>query len=134
MTSTSKLPKFWTPYNYVWTAIPGEDFTDRVSLTVPDQSMSIKDVMSRFVRGLPLPKLQGMGYSDIDTSPYDNLDRFQKLDLAREFANKQLELRQQLLTEKSEKEKAALEERFRKAVDERATEMLTKNKTEDVEK
>lgn len=37
---------------------PGRDFTAGGSMTVPDQNLSIRDLLNRFTRGLPPPGIE----------------------------------------------------------------------------
>lgn len=45
------------------------------SQTVPDQSMSMKDMLARFVRGLPLPRAKTPIYDgDVDMPDFSQMD------------------------------------------------------------
>jgi len=58
--------KFRTQYNFVQT--PGEEITGP-SLTVPDMSMSIREIFQRFASGLPLTYSNKLTYTGDDYTP-----------------------------------------------------------------
>jgi len=69
--------KFKNLFNYV--EYKGQ-VNNQPSLTVPDQAMTIKDILTRFSRGLPVGGFPTL-YDDID-SPDDFLPDPRTLDLA----------------------------------------------------
>lgn len=48
----------------------------RKSMTIPDQSMSIREIVERFVRGIPVDVIQRQGvYMDQDEHDFEKLNR-----------------------------------------------------------
>lgn len=90
----SDTTRFHTNYNYV--ALPDE-FNDLPSDTVPDQSLSVQEIMRRHVQGRPLPKSRPMHYSgDQMLPPFHQMDNMEQVDalknLQQNLADKQNEL------------------------------------------
>lgn len=67
----------------------GETFTGP-SLTVPDQSLSLKDLLERYVMGQNVETFKGVYNGDQDDIPenIDRMDHLEKLDLARQVRGK----------------------------------------------
>lgn len=123
------VTKFSTHYNYDATKFPGKiPGTD--GMTVPEQALSISELFSRYTRGLPIPSALNMGFSDVDTTPYDNLDKLQKMDAARSVARtaKQLESDANAILEKGRQKLAS--DDFQRAVAEAAAKLNVPPKTD----
>lgn len=105
-----------TPLTYDFTKSAQEE-TLGASCTVPDQSMSAADILSKFVRGLPVPVTQNFGYSDLDTSMFDHMDKFQKIDAARELEARRKIMMDKLNADKAEQSRKKFEEAQQKLVD-----------------
>lgn len=87
----------------------------RPSKTVPDQSLSIKEIVSRFVRGIPVDVQQREGVyvdqSDHDLEKLSRMDFAEKADmaavLAQQAAQMQNELQENERSQAEAREKAA---------------------------
>lgn len=63
-----------TSANYVFADQPGDYESPRgISKTVPDQALTIPEMISRHVRGLPVKTVNG-SYSDIETPDFFAMD------------------------------------------------------------
>lgn len=70
--------KFRTPYNGLGYATSYEK-NDGVSLTVPDQSMTVRQLVQRYASGLPLTGTHRVGLYHGDDTPFPN---FEQMDFA----------------------------------------------------
>ena len=104
---------FVDQFSYV--PIAGHDFTDVISITVPDMHLSIQDLISRSVKGLPVPTTPAVNF-DGDVSFLDQMSAFDKIDYARRLAVRADELRKLLDDEKREATRLEEEKRFNDAV------------------
>lgn len=87
----------------------------RKSRTIPDQSMSIREIVKRFVRGVPVDILQREAvYSDQNDHDLEKLSRMDFGDKA-EYARRMSEQAQSLGTELQEKEAEHREAQLTKA-------------------
>ncbi|UYD39232.1 MAG: hypothetical protein [Wigfec virus K19_165] len=68
------------------------------SETVPNQSMSIRQILDKFARGQEVGGHKEPSYSEEDYSDLDKMDRFEKLDLARDL-RQQIKVERQKLAE-----------------------------------
>lgn len=97
---------------------PGVDFkkVPRKSLTIPDQSLSIQEIVRRYVRGVPVDVIQREAVyieSDHDLEKLSRMDFAEKSDYAKAMAEDAKELQDEL-----EKRKTRLdEERAKSASD-----------------
>lgn len=62
--------KFQTISNYDYTQ-HYERVTDHVSMTVPDQSLTIREIFDRYTHGLPLDIVSRTGYAEYDGDDTD---------------------------------------------------------------
>lgn len=98
VTTVQWAPKYRTPYNYDHLEHPGET-NNLPSRTIPDQSMSIKEILDRYRRGLPLsagkvPIWDGdEGDNPITPPNWDQMDLSEKDDYMREQARKLAQFR-----------------------------------------
>lgn len=83
----------------------GVSFFDVVNQTVPNQSMSLEEILRRFSRGEPVPVGQEVNYSDSDV----DLEKLKNLDLVdrEEYINSLNEVKKKF--ELQEKRKAEAE-------------------------
>lgn len=62
---------------------PGKRFTQK-SITIPDDAMSIREIMNRFSRGIPVPNERPVYYEgdvlnpDLNTMDLTDLEKYQK--------------------------------------------------------
>lgn len=76
-------PRFRSQYNYSPdSSFAMEPVNDLPSLTQPDLSYSVKDIISRFVRGIAPPVASDVYYPEIpdDADPFDYIDPTQRMD------------------------------------------------------
>lgn len=52
------------------------------SETIPNQAMSLRELLQRFVRGQAVPPARQGGYEEEDFSDFDKLDKFEKMEMA----------------------------------------------------
>lgn len=128
LTSYPITPKFKTPYNSI--PDPGESFRNP-SLTLPDQTLSIKQIMDRYASGRPLTDVKTPHYNgeDDDFFPpnFDRLDLIDRKDLLDVQKLRISEIRQKI----DEKRKQTEEQKQKQAQEE--LEQLRKYK-EDIQK
>lgn len=103
------------------------------SLTVPDMVMPLSEVIQRYTRGQAVPTLPAV-YADIDLSPYDDLDKFQIIDLQRKLEYRSRLLKNDIeLTKnkiRSQKEKAEYDARVAAAAKALSQSQNNDNKTQ----
>lgn len=87
-----------------------------VTMTVPDQTMSVSEILSRYSRGLAIPQTPVFEAST-DLSDFDSLDAFQKLDLARAYAKRVEVLKMNLTESKAKIARERAKRDFDRAVD-----------------
>lgn len=56
------------------------------SMTVPDQSLSVKEIMTRFAQGMPLDLMRDGRYSSVEELEEDLIPGLEKMDLAGRMA------------------------------------------------
>lgn len=66
--NSSATPKYATSGNYDWRNVPSE-INGLPSITVPNQAMSMKEIMIRFSQGRPLPKAPNLFYTGDEYTP-----------------------------------------------------------------
>lgn len=98
-----RKPMFVSPWTYDHLATKGS-VTGGKSFTVPNQSMSVREIMIRFTRGVGTPSRQPVYDEDGSTPDFDRMDEMEKLDhLA--------ELREQIRSYEQAREAQAANER-----------------------
>ena len=65
--------KFATPYTYDFLLDRGEFFTEK-SMTVPDQSYTIREILERFTSGIAPPLMRESSYDEDDYITDENID------------------------------------------------------------
>lgn len=55
------------------------------TLTKPNQALTIHDILQRYVKGLAIPRIPMMN-TDLDLSPFDKLDVFERKELSKQYA------------------------------------------------
>lgn len=112
--------------NYDFKAHRGE-INRKPSLTVPDQTMSLKDIISRFVRGLPLPSFGAEYNEDGDVPDFNKMDLSEIYDWRDLHTQKLTDLRDKAVKEGNEArqkqleaEEKQFEERFKKYQNEKS--------------
>lgn len=90
--------------------LKAKDFkTKRKSLTVPNQALSIKDIVSRFTRGLPVDiQIKNPVYLDQDEHDFNKLSNMDSVEKSYQ-ATEQRERAEQLKREIESNERAAAE-------------------------
>ena len=53
---------------YTWIKTPGE-INDNVIITIPNQALTVQEIMQRFASGRPIPKSVNMMYTGDDYTP-----------------------------------------------------------------
>lgn len=97
--------------------------TVRKSMTVPDQAMSIKEIVRRFVRGIPVDVVQRKPiYMDQNDHDFEQLSRMEfgdKAEMAEQLKAENEARKQQYVSDEEEKrmknEQAAKKERIKAA-------------------
>lgn len=89
----------------------GEDYTNVEKIVVPDQGLTLKEILERFTRGEALPVGKDAQYGD-DTMDVD-LEKIKHLDLVdrQEFYEKLDEVKQKWQRQEKAKEKTEAEKR-----------------------
>lgn len=59
------------------------EWNTKPSMTIPDQTLSMKDLVDKYIRGEHVEVFQGT-YSDEDFSEFDTMDKMEKLEYARQ--------------------------------------------------
>lgn len=117
-------------FNYNWMHTFSDVAPSR-SLTVPNQSMTLKEIISRFVRKLAIPSVP-MVNVDGDVSQYDKLSRFEKIDAARKLASDAAKLRATAQSEGLKKASERVRVATETAIEKRATELANLKTSQDV--
>lgn len=82
-----------------------------------NQSMSLSEIFTKFHQGQALPQLNGFVYPDIDTSDFDGLSRFEKIDTARRIADDLLAERTRIYKAAQDKASADLKAAIDKQIE-----------------
>lgn len=112
--------KFRTPFNYQLT---GMESNELPSLTIPDQSLTVREIFERYRTGAPLDKVTIYGLDESDDDDFDSYDitRSPDFDLADadtamlELEQRKLERKERARIIKEEKERKEKEAKFTKA-------------------
>lgn len=96
------------------------------SLTVPDQVLSLREIINRYSRGQALPPIgaPNIGNLPIDTSDFDHADKFDKLTAARAARARAQSLDDELTLRKATVAKYKAEKAFDRAVAKKAAAMI----------
>nr|WAE43843.1 MAG: hypothetical protein [Microviridae sp.] len=114
-------------YDFAQSFAPTPDW---VSLTVPDQVLSLAEIISRYSRGQSLPPIaMPVGNTELDTSDFDHMDKFDKLTAARQAKQRAIDLEDQLTIRKSTLAKAKQQKAFDAAVDAKAKSLIKPDET-----
>lgn len=86
------------------------------SMTVPDQTMSLKTMVQKYVRGLPIaaPDLHGEYTEDIIAQDFTKLDYATQQEILLERADELSDIKTRVNTERAEKAKQAQENQAKK--------------------
>jgi len=88
----------------------GQDYSKEVKLTVPNQSMSLEEILGRFVRNEPLQIGKDVNYHESD----DDLEKLARLDPVDKTAYiRKMQEVQDKFQKQEEKRRIALEEKTR---------------------
>lgn len=105
-------PNFRTQYNYVQ---PKGETNTMPGLTMPDQTMSIPELLARYAKGMPLSVKQPIyAKDDLDMDEFRKLDPVDKHRLIRERMEELKQLRTRVEKEQKEKFEAAQREKYYK--------------------
>lgn len=105
--------KFQTSSNYDYTQTPGETASSLLpSLTQPDQSMTVQEILRKYVGGKPLPASNDLSYHDLPD--LRQLDLVELEELKENTATRIAELQAQKKIEDAESAKMADDEAKRK--------------------
>lgn len=113
----SKMIKIRNHLNASKLQVKGESST-KPSLTVPDQSMTITEIVTRYAKGLPFDN-QRTGIYDEDEN--DVIPDFRRMDLVdqQEYLEKRFgDLKDRVDNLKAEKAKSAMDREFEKRLEE----------------
>lgn len=86
----------------------GIDYSDEVSLVIPDQSLSLEEILQRFTRGEELP----VGFEGVfDEETEDDLEKLGRADLVDkyEYSQKMQEIQKEFEAQEKAREKAERE-------------------------
>lgn len=90
-----------------------EHQSDKVSITVPDESYTVKELMRRFTNGLPIagaakdPVYNGGDFDSIDMEKVGGMDPVDRTELAQQQAAKNKELKDKIESQQAEAEAKA---------------------------
>lgn len=119
------LPTVKNPLNAHRFIVIGE-VNSQPSMTVPDQSLSIKEILDRHARGLPISgNIQIPVYDEEDDMPdIRTLDLAERQEMAQKYANELIELRKTQAEEYAKKQakRADYEARIRKLIEKEESE------------
>lgn len=127
------VPKMFSNYTFDHNLVPNYK-PQGISKTNPDVGLSIYDIINKFTRGMSVPQhiqSSNMGYSPIDMSKYDKMDKFEKLDVAmrikHDIARAELNLQKQKSEEAKLREAQLREEEIDKRASEKVNDILKAN-------
>lgn len=93
------------------TVYPGQDYSNEEVLTVPNQSMSLEEILNRFIRQEPLAIGKDVSYHESE----DDLEKLQRLDpVDRQAYIKKMQAVQDQFNAQEEKRRLDMEEKARK--------------------
>lgn len=116
----------------MWTNYVQEQFevNDKPSMTIPDQTMSIREILTRYARGLPLGGGQDVYYDEEDEMPdIRTMDLTDIADMRDEYLQRKAMYDEKIEKAKSEKTKA----KYRKEWEEEQKKLLITKKSENDE-
>lgn len=125
--SIQKKPETWVNFmNHATHGIDAER-NNYPSMTVPDQSMPIQEVVRRFASGLPLSGSRVPGYID-DEESFDALPDLKKMDLAeiQQLKEQNDQELQRIRTEMVTKEKQLRDLKEKNRIDQLVNDEITK--------
>lgn len=104
------LPTFKTPYNHDHHIHPGEsDFS--ASKTVPDQTLSVREILQRHARGIPVTDAKTPIYlEDTDLPDMQRMELTDQMELIQSAQRLTDELRKRVKDEEDSEYKAKLDE------------------------
>lgn len=116
--------KFKTMYN----AVPGKGEVNKLpSMTIPDQTMSIEEMLLRHTRGLPVTGIRVPLYGEEgNESDIGNMELTDKMDLLKRAKEDVERLRNELNQKAHQKRLDEIEGRIRKKIE---AEQVVKNQT-----
>lgn len=97
---------FKTQYNKVLFPTKGE-VNNQASLTVPDETMSVSEIMRRYVKGLPMGSQRVPLYEEDDNDAMPDLSRMDKADrmmYAKEAADELSDIKEKIEKDKKDKQ------------------------------
>ncbi|AKI26879.1 hypothetical protein [Microviridae Bog5275_51] len=109
------VPLIRNHFNYDYAETFGRVSPNK-SMTVPGAVKSLAWMIDRFTRNLAMPPAPAAFNTELDLSPFDRLNVFEKIDLSRAYKRRALSLRKQL-DDKRQADANAEQERF---IEERA--------------
>jgi len=111
------IPVIRTLYNS-WAFPKSYEINTQPSLTVPDEAMSIAEIVNRYAHGMPLPLGKTGEYFGEESDLPNNLD---KLDLAEreEILRSVAEERDKIIESVTKRKKEAQEKRLQQQIDQR---------------
>lgn len=117
---------FKTPYNAELFPQDGE-INDLPSKTVPDQAMSVREILSRYARGLSLggsrtPVFDG---DDSDFPDLEKLDKVERLEVIRRVKAEYDTIQKNAMKDRADRERRAMKDLFRKEFEREANQKST---------
>ena len=91
---------------YTWKKTPGE-INDNVIITIPNQALTVQEIMQRFASGRPIPKSVNMMYTGDDYTPDVRRMDISEYEDLKEAIRIELEQLQSKLRDKATKSKKA---------------------------
>lgn len=91
---------------YTWKKTPGE-VNDNVIVTIPNQALTVQEIMQRFASGRPIPKSVNMMYTGDDYTPDVRRMDISEYEDLKEATRIELEQLQSKLRDKATKSKKA---------------------------
>lgn len=100
--------RFRTQFSEVPNPVDLSEFNDEPSMTVPDQAMSIQEIMHRHVRGLPVPKNSKMFYGGDKLYPPVHAMSHMDITDAQRMLQSQMETKDKELDDKRKRRKESI--------------------------
>lgn len=85
---------------YTWSKIPGEINTMEI-VTIPNQAMTVQEIMQRFASGRPIPKSVNMMYTGDDYTPDVRRMDISEYEDLKEATRNEVELLQKQIKDKA---------------------------------
>jgi len=89
--------------------IVGESYVGQVSKTVPGMTLSLKDLLARYVRGDSVTVFEPVFTGDADTANFEAMDEMDRIDAARQLKDSIADKQAEMQFKRNERAAAAAE-------------------------